>query len=73
MGVGDVDTALAELEWALATLSGVDRAVAQFQRASIAIRLGVDPDAAAELDDAIRVLSRGGARCTRPTPARIGG
>jgi tetratricopeptide (TPR) repeat protein len=61
MGVGDVDTALADLELALAALSGVDRAVAQFQRASIAIRLGDDPGAANELDDAIRGLSRGGA------------
>lgn len=61
MGVGDVEAALADLGAALASLSGVDRAVAQFQRASIVIRLSDDSDALTDLDDAIRVLSRGNA------------
>ena len=40
-------------------LSGTERAVAQFQRASIVIRRGDEPGAARELDAAIRALARG--------------
>jgi tetratricopeptide (TPR) repeat protein len=59
LGVGDIDGGLDDLQRALAVLDGVDHAIALYQRASVLIRLSDDPDAAHDLDEAIRLLTAG--------------
>jgi tetratricopeptide (TPR) repeat protein len=62
MAVGDVPTALADLDRAVDMLDGVDLAFAQYQRSSIVVRLTDDPLAERELDLAIIELTRGRSR-----------
>ena len=62
MAVGDVPTALADLDRAVDMLDGVDLAFALYQRSSIVVRLTDDPLAQRELDRAITELTRGHSR-----------